>query len=125
MKCLKCGNEIQNDSRFCIYCGQEVNQPGNDPEVQQYIKKLENLKQEQVDLEKKKQETFQEEQDLKLKLDNYIRIQKGEYKRCRRWRTESSTVQAVQQRENEKNVKRVILWFLRMHVRRVFWNWDT
>ena len=107
MKCLKCGNEIQKDSRFCIYCGQEVNQPGNDPEVQQYIKKLENLKQEQADLEKKKQETFQEEQDLKLKLDNYTRLQKGEYKRCRRWRTESSTVQAVQQRENEKNVKRV------------------
>lgn len=106
MECLRCGKEIREDSQFCIYCGERISQPGHDQETQKYAEKLANLKQEQADLEKKKQETLQEEQDLKLKLDNYTRLQKGEYERCRKWRSEPSTARAVQQRETEKIVKK-------------------
>ena len=106
MECLRCGKEIRGDSQFCIYCGQKVSQCGYDQETQKLAEKLADLEKEQAELEKKKQETLQEEQDLNLKLDNYTRLQKGEYARCRKWRSEPATAREVQQRETEKTAKR-------------------
>lgn len=106
MRCSRCGKEIREDSQFCIYCGQRVNQLDYDEETQKYEEKLTKLEKEQTDLEKKKEEALQEEQDLKLKLDNYTRLQKGEYARCRKWRSEPATAREVQQRETEKTAKR-------------------
>lgn len=122
MECLRCGKEIRGDSQFCIYCGQKVSQCGYDQETQKLAEKLADLEKEQAELEKKKQETLQEEQDLNLKLDNYTRLQKGEYARCRKWRSEPATAREVQQRETEKTAKRTnskifsgslydVLWF--------------
>ena len=95
MECLRCGKEIRGDSQFCIYCGQKVSQCGYDQETQKLAEKLADLEKEQAELEKKKQETLQEEQDLNLKLDNYTRLQKGEYARCRKWRSEPATAREV------------------------------
>lgn len=106
MRCSRCGKEIREDSQFCIYCGQRVNQLDYDEETQKYEEKLTKLEKEQTDLEKKKEEALQEEQDLKLKLDNYTRLQKGQYERCRRWKTEPDTAGEVQQKEKEKAAKR-------------------
>lgn len=106
MRCSRCGKEIREDSQFCIYCGQRVNQLDYDEETQKYEEKLTKLEKEQTDLEKKKEEALQEEQDLNLKLDNYTRLQKGEYARCRKWRSEPATAREVQQRETEKTAKR-------------------
>lgn len=106
MECLRCGKEIRGDSQFCIYCGQKVSQCGYDQETQKLAEKLADLEKEQTDLEKKKEEALQEEQDLNLKLDNYTRLQKGEYARCRKWRSEPATAREVQQRETEKTAKR-------------------
>lgn len=106
MRCSRCGKEIREDSQFCIYCGQRVNQLDYDEETQKYEEKLTKLEKEQTDLEKKKEEALQEEQDLKLKLDNYTRLQKGEYARYRKWRSEPATAREVQQRETEKTAKR-------------------
>lgn len=106
MRCSRCGKEIREDSQFCIYCGQRVNQLDYDEETQKYEEKLTKLEKEQTDLEKKKEEALQEEQDLKLKLDNYTRLQKGQYERCRRWKTEPDTAGEVQQKETEKTAKR-------------------
>lgn len=106
MRCSRCEKEIREDSQFCIYCGQRVNQLDYDEETQKYEEKLTKLEKEQTDLEKKKEEALQEEQDLNLKLDNYTRLQKGEYARCRKWRSEPATAREVQQRETEKTAKR-------------------
>ena len=106
MRCSRCGKEIREDSQFCIYCGQRVNQLDYDEETQKYEEKLTKLEKEQTDLEKKKEEALQEEQDLKLKLDNYTRLQKGQYERCRRWKTEPDTAGEVQQKEKGKSCKK-------------------
>lgn len=105
MKCLQCGREIQEDSRFCVYCGQKVSQWEYDQEIKTYQESLKKLEKEQAELEKKKEEMLQKKQDLKLNLDNYIRLQKGEYEECNRWRSESAAAGAAWKQETEKIVK--------------------
>lgn len=98
----------RNQGRFPVLylLWARVNQLDYDEETQKYEEKLTKLEKEQTDLEKKKEEALQEEQDLKLKLDNYTRLQKGQYERCRRWKTEPDTAGEVQQKEKEKAAKR-------------------
>ena len=66
MKCLQCGREIQEDSRFCVYCGQKVSQREYDQEIKTYQESLKKLEKEQAELEKKKEEMIQKKKDLKL-----------------------------------------------------------
>lgn len=54
MRCSRCGKEIREDSQFCIYCGQRVNQLDYDEETQKYEEKLTKLEKEQTDLEKRR-----------------------------------------------------------------------
>lgn len=128
MKCLQCGREIQEDSRFCVYCGQKVSQREYDQEIKTYQESLKKLEKEQAELEKKKEEMIQKKKDLKLNLDNYIRLQKGEYEECHRWKSAPAEDGTARQQQTEKaakqtNIKILFLVFNFICCGSVFLSW--
>lgn len=68
MKCLQCGREIQEDSRFCVYCGQKVSQWEYDQEIKTYQESLKKLKKKTGRIRKEKRRNASEKTGFKIEF---------------------------------------------------------
>lgn len=95
IRCSKCGNEIQEEGKFCPFCGNRisVNENGTsnsnrsfDEEYerrkQEYSTELKRMASEKKELENKKTRLLKKKQSLMLKIGNYENLRAGKIPNC-------------------------------------------
>ena len=95
IRCSKCGNEIQEEGKFCPFCGHRisVNENGTsnsnrsfDEEYerrkQEYSTELKRMASEKKELENKKTRLLKKKQSLMLKIGNYENLRAGKIPNC-------------------------------------------